>query len=216
MIKEKQKQRNMRLFIDATIELIHSEGYDNVSIRKIGDKALFNSATIYNYFKNIDHLKSIAAVGLIEKYVLELDDTIKMSKDSLELLRNVWITFLRNVYYDPKTYQILFARKNGKYTNSNMKEYYTLYPEKLNIMPAGLNDMLLGESIKARNMFLLDRCAEDGFFLKGDLEMINTQLQYIFHGLLNDLLNNDEIVYDDYMKMAQIFINNIISIYAKQ
>jgi len=213
MIKTKQKQRNMRLFIDATIELILEEGYDNVSIRKIGDKALFNSATIYNYFKNIDHLKSIAAVGLIENYILELEPIVDESKSSLDLLRNVWRVFLSNVYKDPKTFQILFARKKGKYTNSNMNEYYELYPEKLDIMPEVLNGMLLASDLKSRSMYLLSPCAKDKFFKEVDLIDIDNQLQYVFYGLLNDLMIEKELSYDEYMRRADSYTENIINSY---
>ncbi len=213
MIKEKQKQRNMRLFIDATIELILESDYDNVSIRKIGDKALFNSATIYNYFKNIDHLKSIAAVGLIENYILELETVVKDSDNSFELLKNVWMVFLSNVYSDPKTYQILFARKKGKYTNSNMKEYYELYPEKLEIMPDVLGGMLLAEDLKSRSMYLLSPCAKDGFFKEEDLPDIDNQLQYIFYGLLNDLLLEKDLPKEEYMRRAKLYTKNIFNTY---
>lgn len=203
----------MRLFIDATIELILESDYDNVSIRKIGDKALFNSATIYNYFKNIDHLKSIAAVGLIESYILELEPAVLGSSNSLELLRNVWNVFLSNVYKDPKTYQILFARKKGKYTNLNMQEYYGLYPEKLEIMPEVLRGMLLAEDLKSRSMYLLSPCADEKFFKTEDLSDIDNQLQYVFYGLLNDILLDRTISYEDYMEMAKKYTNNIINMY---
>lgn len=43
-------------FIEATAAIIEEEGYDHITIRKIADKAGYNSATIYNYFSELSHL----------------------------------------------------------------------------------------------------------------------------------------------------------------
>lgn len=213
MIKEKQKIRNMRLFIDATISLINEEGYDNVSIRKVGDRALFNSATIYNYFNNIDHLKSIAAVGMIEDYINELKDVDKISNNSYQLLLNVWKVFLSNVYRYPKTFHVLFARKKGKYTSTNMKTYYDVYPDKIVKMPKVLNEMLLSDDLKSRSMHLLNLCKDDGYFKEVDLDDIDNQLIYVFHGLLNDVIASNINDYDSFMSMGIRYINNILNTY---
>ena len=45
-----------KYFVDATAEIIEEEGLENVTIRKVADKAGYNSATIYNYFSEISHL----------------------------------------------------------------------------------------------------------------------------------------------------------------
>ncbi len=46
----------MTYFIDATNEIIENEGIESVTIRKVANLAGYNSATIYNYFENLDHL----------------------------------------------------------------------------------------------------------------------------------------------------------------
>ena len=46
----------MMYFIEATQELILKEGLENLSIKKIAEKAGYNSATIYNYFENLEVL----------------------------------------------------------------------------------------------------------------------------------------------------------------
>lgn len=51
-----KKKRVMMYFIEATQELILKEGLENLSIKKIAEKAGYNSATIYNYFENLEVL----------------------------------------------------------------------------------------------------------------------------------------------------------------
>ena len=47
-----KKKRVMMYFIEAIQELILNEGIENLSIKKIADKAGYNTATIYNYFED--------------------------------------------------------------------------------------------------------------------------------------------------------------------
>lgn len=51
-----KKKRVMMYFIEATQELILKEGLENLFIKKIAEKAGYNSATIYNYFENLEVL----------------------------------------------------------------------------------------------------------------------------------------------------------------
>ena len=53
---EYKEKRVMMYFIEATQELILDEGLEKLSIKKIAEKAGYNSATIYNYFENLEVL----------------------------------------------------------------------------------------------------------------------------------------------------------------
>lgn len=55
-MKEIYKNKVMNQFINAAVELIDENGIENVTIRGVAAKAGYNSATIYNYFENLDHL----------------------------------------------------------------------------------------------------------------------------------------------------------------
>ena len=49
--KEALQRENTIRFIEAAEELIDEHGIDNVSVRKIADKAGFHNSTIYLYLK---------------------------------------------------------------------------------------------------------------------------------------------------------------------
>lgn len=46
----------MGYFIDAANQIIENEGIESVTIRKVADIAGYNSATLYNYFNDLNHL----------------------------------------------------------------------------------------------------------------------------------------------------------------
>ncbi len=54
--KELQRQRMMEYFINAAVEIIDNEGVAAVSARKVAELAGYSYATIYNYFRDINHL----------------------------------------------------------------------------------------------------------------------------------------------------------------
>jgi AcrR family transcriptional regulator len=54
--KEIKKERNKRFFLDAAKEIIRQEGIANLTTKKIGEKAAYSCASLYNYFDNFNEL----------------------------------------------------------------------------------------------------------------------------------------------------------------
>ena len=54
--RELQKKRTILYFIQAAEELIAEKGQDNITVREVANRAVYNIATLYNYFENINHL----------------------------------------------------------------------------------------------------------------------------------------------------------------
>ena len=46
--REQKRKRVMAYFINATIELMEEIGIENLTIRKVAERAKYNSATLYN------------------------------------------------------------------------------------------------------------------------------------------------------------------------
>ena len=58
--KELQRKRMITYFVEATCKIIDTDGVEAVTVRKVANLAGYNSATLYNYFDNLNH--SIAQV----------------------------------------------------------------------------------------------------------------------------------------------------------
>lgn len=107
--KELQRNRMKRYFIDSAKELIKEEGLENLTTKKIGDRAGYSYATIYNYFENFNELICIC----IEEFSFEmkefLKERIKDVPDSLEKLRFMMTESLLYVYNNQKIYKLYLA-----------------------------------------------------------------------------------------------------------
>ena len=67
--REQKRKRVMAYFINATIELMEEIGIENLTIRKVAERAKYNSATLYNYFDSLDELEMFASVKCLNEYV---------------------------------------------------------------------------------------------------------------------------------------------------
>ena len=66
--KEALQREDTIRFIEAAEELIDEHGIDNVSVRKIAEKAGFHNSTIYLYFKDVNELILLASMKHFNEY----------------------------------------------------------------------------------------------------------------------------------------------------
>ena len=57
-----QKDWIFARFINAAAEIMEEEGVESLTLRKVSGRAGYNSATLYNYFNDLEHLVACASV----------------------------------------------------------------------------------------------------------------------------------------------------------
>lgn len=63
----RHEEHMRKAFLDAAKEVIREEGVDGVSARKVGRKAGYSYATLYNYFSSREHLLAQCALDVLEE-----------------------------------------------------------------------------------------------------------------------------------------------------
>jgi len=91
--KSARKQKVRDSFIAAAGEILEHEGVEGLTIRKVADIAQYNSATIYNYFEDVNELIWHAVIQLMNKYSSNYLNKFEEEKDPLEGYLKVWETF---------------------------------------------------------------------------------------------------------------------------
>jgi AcrR family transcriptional regulator len=184
-----KRKRIMRYFIDATGAIIEEEGLEGVTIRKVADAAGYNSATLYNYFNNIDHLIFYASIKYLSDYARALPEYIKDAEDSYDRYLRIWQCFCDYSFRNPKIYHLVFLGAFGNTYPDVIKEYYSIYPDYLSQIPAELTSMLMENDLYERNLSLLQTCAAEGLLRKADLVELNDMTMLIYQGLLLRAVN---------------------------
>lgn len=195
------KQRVMGYFVDAAHQIIEEEGIENVTIRKTADLAGYNSATLYNYFNNLDHLILFASIKYLKEYVEKLPFYLKESDNKLEQYFSIWECFCTCAFKYPKIYYLIFFSDLNEKINNFLEEYYTIFPTELLNSSSDIGKMLLEKSIDKRNLFLLEDCVNSGLIIKDNLPLINSITVLTFQSTLTNLINSSK---DDIDRTALI------------
>ena len=83
--------------------MIESEGLENISVRKIAQKAGFHNSTIYLYFEDLDQLAMFASLNISRNIVIPLSYKAKRTCLLLKIFclfgNFLWIPCLGSLMY---------------------------------------------------------------------------------------------------------------------
>jgi AcrR family transcriptional regulator len=188
-MKELQKKRMKCYFIEAASRIIEQEGLENLTVRKVANLAGYNSATLYNYFENFDHLIFFASMRHLKDYSQALPDYIADSKDSLDRYYRIWELFCLNAYSKPEIFNAIFFGKFNIPLEESVTEYYSLFPQDLGSPPEDLLPMLLKQDLFNRSITTFKAIVKEGFIREEDVFEINEATLLIYQGMLSRIIN---------------------------
>jgi AcrR family transcriptional regulator len=81
--REREKEEMRELILSASNEIVTSEGFDKLSIRKIADKIEYSPSIIYHYFTDKDEILNILMERGYKKIVTAIS-SVKIEGDSPE------------------------------------------------------------------------------------------------------------------------------------
>lgn len=189
--KKVHKERILKYFIEAAVGIIDEEGMDAVTIRKVADRAGYNSATLYNYFDNLDHLLFFASLKFITPYTENLADHIQSQRNALERNFAIWRYFFKSSFENPKIYQRIFFHKLENDLPTDVSKYYEIYPQDLSETDDGILEILRLHDIQERTKIMLEFCVEEGFLKKEDVNDLAEMTILLYQGMLNKSLKSD-------------------------
>lgn len=187
-----QKKRMMSYFIEATNEIIENEGLDSLTIRKVADKAGYNSATLYNYFDNLKHLIFFSSIRHLSDYATDLPNYLEKSKNPIDSCLKVWECFSKHSYTNPTVYQLIFFGGFSSDTvNSSIRTYYEIFPEQINDEVKEYMPMLMEDNLYKRDYILLKKALKDNTTInEEDIKNINEMNILIYRGMLSNMVDN--------------------------
>ena len=195
-------------FMNCTKKIIREEGIENVTIRKVANCSMMNSATIYNYFENLDHLIIFSIMDVLQDYIEEIPSAISGTDNSLERLYAVWRCFARHSFYKTKAYMKLFFSQMENQIEFYIEQYYKIFPLELDEKkyPDEIVDMLNSSAIFTRNIYMMNECVKEGFIKEKTVYDINNILIFTYEGILRRIdsgvldKENGIRMFDNYMK----------------
>lgn len=188
-----KKRRMWGYFVDAAITIIQEEGFQALTIRKVAQRAGYNSATMYNYFRDLSHLRFFASMKLLNPYVTTVSQSIANETDPLEKYRIAWDVFCRFSTKQPELFHAVFIMDLGEHPDPLISEYYEAFPADIVEVPEELKVVLFKRNIMNRGSSMLQEVVEAGIMTAQQADEINYMTIMMWKGMLTDLLYNRSI-----------------------
>jgi AcrR family transcriptional regulator len=109
--QEREREEVQRKIIDAARQLFVSEGYRNVSIRKVAERIEYSPAALYGYFASKDDLFfALAEEGfrLMSEYALADEPP----EDPLEAVRHGFVRYYQFSREYPEYFELMFVDRS--------------------------------------------------------------------------------------------------------
>lgn len=158
-----KRKRIMVYFIEATEKLLRTEGLDGLSIRKIAGEAGYNSATIYNYFNDLEQLALFGSVCYLREYVALLEKELTPNMRAIDQYRTIYSCFNRCAFRYPEIYYGMFFGKYRHRLGSVLKMYFLdLFPGELDHLSPQMQQIMVGGNMLERDRITMEKMVQEG------------------------------------------------------
>ncbi|WP_055665769.1 TetR/AcrR family transcriptional regulator [Desnuesiella massiliensis] len=149
--KEREKNEQRELILNAASEIIKKEGIENLSIRKIAATIEYSPAIIYHYFHNKEEIINILMKNGYEKILVVLSsekDNIHKPEEKLENLLRKYIDMALQMPEEYKTVLLNHSPQVLEHT-SILFQGVSSERESLRILCKCLKDIYVNENMDA-------------------------------------------------------------------
>jgi len=182
--RERLRQELRDEIIAAARDLFVTEGYANVSMRKVADRVGCSAGTIYLYFEDKDSILSAICIETFAKLNKRMEAIRNDKGDPLERLRRGGRSYIQFALDHPYHYLVTFgltgaarfknddARKAGQYSFDCMRQCVRL-------------------------------CADAGLLRKSDVEEVAQSLWACLHGVVMLLISKSEFPFIEQSRLIE-------------
>ena len=187
-----KKRRVMMYFIEATQELILNEGIENLSIKKIADTAGYNTATIYNYFEDLEELILYSSIDYLKIYLKDLKSEINSNMKAIEMYEIIYKVFVHHSFEKPEIFHTLFFGKYSYKLEKIIKKYYEIFPDDITGQTDITKSVLVEGNIHNRDLPVIKQMIKEGSILEEDAPYIMEAIVRIHQSYLENILQQRE------------------------
>ncbi len=191
--KELQEKRMKSYFIQATKEILKSEGIQSLSVRNIAAQAGYSYATMYNYFRDINELIFLCVQDFQNECRQYVESRVKKKGSEIEILKASVSAYMNYFIEYTGIFDLFYLTKMGDFGH------------KKTILD------LIGGSLDDACSKCYDVCRKNNILSSEQEEKIKSGLNYSVIGLLLLYINRmTPASYQDFMGSAQKQIDFMI------
>ena len=206
-MNDAQISKTREKILDIAAEIINEDGYQNLSMRKIGSRVGMTASNLYNYYAGKDEIN--IAIRLRAGRVL-YEDLLEGYEAGKDMSEKIWLmmkAYIRFGLLKPNYYSIMFDMPTPKYAN------YVGSP---------LEELARQEKESSeQSVALLLRCTKEfqgrGYVIPDDPNLFMTIIWGQLHGLVS-LYNNNSIseIVDTPEQLIEKALGKVYEIFFRQ
>ena len=183
------KDLSRKDYIERAYEILEKEGVEAISIRRMAREFGCSSTSMYRYFTNVEELIYYANLIYLDEYLRLLNQKEKEWKDIWDQHIGIWECYSRVAFSHPQAFNVIFFSGTSKKLTEALREFYELFPERINIVSPYLQVMLQSADLLERDMVMVKRCVEAGVVPWERAAKLNHMVCFLYKGYLKDILD---------------------------
>lgn len=193
MVKDKRilkKQRVIKFFIESASEIALSEGIENLTIRSVSNNAGYNSATLYNYFENMEQLLAFTAINCVSEYWRKISDMLQTTLHPVERYLKIWEIYCELSFQNPDLYNYVFVSNRSHNLYQYLEQYYAIFPEQYDSLSDEIKRIVIEKDSDVRNSMYLQPCIDAGYFSPESANHLIELAYLLSDGLMFQVMNH--------------------------
>lgn len=178
--KERKRAELREQILEAARRIVNDEGFDSLTMRKIGDAIEYSPATIYLYFDNREAIGRQLCAESFERLVAYMGPAVAGIADPVERLKAIGRSYARFGFENPKEYKLLFM------TDAAFMD--ALYPDQSD------DPEDPGERAFAFVVDTVKACRDSGAFPADDPNLVAEMLWTGVHGIVSLALTCHNVI----------------------
>lgn len=186
--KSQQRKDNVkRLYIRCAESIIRREGMKALNIRRIASEVGYNSATLYNYFEDIDELIMFVTFRYRRDYLMRLSKEILPEMTSLQQYVKLYEVYCDFSFSYPEIYYNMYFGRYSHRLESVREEYYRLFPEEFVPQTDLVQALLTQKNVYEGDMAALRYLAADGYIQERNISYVANLIIRAHSSYMHDL-----------------------------
>lgn len=185
-----KKSRMTRYYIDAVITLSDDIPVDAITLRQVAAAAGYNSATLYNYFQNMNQLIAFTLIDRMSRIWIDASKLQGQLDGSLNHYLEQWLAQCRESFQHPQLFLYFFQLEEKSQIYQRIPDYFAVFPEIREQLSPGLLAQTEETDFARKNQNILFPCVTEGYFLLADVEKLIAAADILFGGILLQILRH--------------------------
>ena len=190
--REREKESLRQEILDAAREMFVSEGYENVSMRKIAERIEYSPTTIYLYFEDKAAIFESLCDETFAKLIEKQEALAKKHRDPLIRLRECGRAYIHFGLEHPNHYRVAFMQPHSLGEQRSFEE--TMGYRAFSFLRANVEE-----------------CVREKKFRRIDVDLASQAIWAATHGLTSLLITHGDFPWAEREKLIDFMLQNLVA-----